>query len=141
MRRTVRRFDEVGPEERLGAAISRLPGSAQRALEQVAEREDLPLVSGSWQTGDGGCLVANVVQIADAGFTDQHATLDLRVLALYPELSSLDLNRLIVAWDESAARGDRGDDAALRRLLRAALVHAGCGSAARCGASAARGSH
>lgn len=126
MRKTVRLFSEVGPEERLGRAIALAPPSAQRALAGVADREDLPLVSGSWESGGGGCLVANVVRTMSS--TDDGsagATLDLRVLDLLPELSSRDLNRLIVAWDEAAEQEGRRSDAALRRLLRGALAWAG----------------
>ena len=127
MRKTVRLFSEVGPEERLAAAVATLPPAAQRALADVARREDLPLVAGSWSTDDGGCLVANVVhtlasveQPADADLT-----LDMRVLRLFPELSSRDLNRLIVAWDEAALQEGRNGDGALRRLLCGALARAG----------------
>lgn len=124
MRKTVRLFSEVGPEERLGAAVADLPRSAQQALVVVAEREDLPLVAGSWQDGASGCLVANVLRAyGDVG--DREATLDLRILDLLPELSSRDLNRIIVAWDEAAAQEGRSSDAALRRLLRGALARAG----------------
>ncbi len=125
MRRTVRLFSEVGPEERLGRAIAGLPVSARRALREVADREDLPLVAGSWATDDGGCLVANVVTALSAGDDPGDRTLDLRVLDLFPELSSRDLNRLIVAWDEAAAQEGRNGDGALRRLLRGALARAG----------------
>lgn len=131
MRKTVRLFSEIGPEERLGSAIAQLPVAAQYALFTVAEREDLPLVAGSWQTDNGGCLVANVVQILRPGAAvGEDLTLDLRILELIPELSSLDLNRLIVAWDEAAAQEGRTNDAALRRLLRGALARAGVGLAA-----------
>jgi hypothetical protein len=129
MRKTVRLFREIGPEERLSAAIAQLPGSAQGALEEVAAREDLPLVAGSWHADGGGCLVANVVRVMAADPEDHHVTLDLRVLHLFPELSSLDLNRLIVAWDEAAVQEGRSNDAALRRLLRSALARAGVGNA------------
>jgi len=124
MRKSVRLFSEVGPEERLGAAISRLPASAQRALLDVADREDLPLVAGSWTTDHGGCLVANVVAAVGRPDDSPHATLDLRVLELFPDLSSVELNRLIVAWDEAAMQEGRGGDPALRRLLRGALARA-----------------
>ncbi len=124
MRKTVRLFSEVGPEERLGAAVADLPRSAQQALVVVADREDLPLVAGSWQDGASGCLVANVLRAyGDVG--DRETTLDLRILDLLPELSSRDLNRIIVAWDEAAAQEGRSSDAALRRLLRGALARAG----------------
>jgi len=124
MRKTVRLFSEVGPEQRLGAAVAKLPRSAQQALVVVAEREDLPLVAGSWQDGASGCLVANVLR-AYGDVADRDTTLDLRILDLLPELSSRDLNRIIVAWDEAAAQEGRSSDAALRRLLRGALARAG----------------
>ncbi|HVM13111.1 MAG TPA: hypothetical protein VM287_02120 [Egibacteraceae bacterium] len=125
MRRSVRAHSTVNAGERLTRAIAGLPPQAQRALARVAEREDLPLVAGVWHRDNGGCLVANVVGTlgADVG-TEQH-TLDLRILELIPELSSRDLNRLIVAWDEAALQEARTDDAGLRRLLRAALAGAG----------------
>jgi hypothetical protein len=134
VRRTVRLHASVGPEERLATAIGDLPAAAQRALVQIADREDLPLVAGSWEAGGGGCLVANVVRALDVtppGATgrssagDAGATFDVRVLDLLPELSSRDLNHLIVAWDEAAAQEGRSGDPALRRLLRGALVRAG----------------
>lgn len=127
MRRTVRLFSETGPEARLGEAITTLPVSARRALAKVADREDLPLIAGSWETGSGGCLVANVVAVhgGPEGRTASDETLDLRVLGLLPELSSRDLNRLIVAWDEAAEQEGRSSDAALRRLLRGGLAWAG----------------
>lgn len=125
MRKTVRLFSEVGPEERLGRAISHLPPSARRALVEVAGREDLPLVAGSWATADGGCLVANVVRTLQPEQDGSERTLDLLVLELLPELSSRDLNHLIVAWDEAAAQEGRSSDGALRRLLRGALARAG----------------
>jgi len=123
MRKTVRLMSQVGPEERLGRAIAELPPSAQQALVHVAGREDLPLVSGSWQDGGGGCLVANVVRAYDTD-TASTLTLDIRVLELLPELSSRDLNTLIVAWDEAADQEGRSSDAALRRLLHGALAWA-----------------
>ena len=125
MRKTVRLFSEIGPEERLAAAIRELPRSAQKALSEVADREDLPLVAGSWSDDDAGCLVANVVRAAGAGPAGEHVTLDLRVLDLFPEMSSRDLNRLIVAWDEAALQEGRKADPALRRMLRGALARAG----------------
>ncbi|MBA3372757.1 MAG: hypothetical protein H0T98_04450 [Euzebyaceae bacterium] len=129
MRKTVRLFSEIGPEERLGQAIAALPPSARRALTAVADREDLPLVAGTWASGDSGCLVANVVRdltLHDRGAAaDEDLTLDLRILQLLPELSSRDLNRLIVAWDEAADQEGRRSDAALRRLLRGGLARAG----------------
>ena len=125
MRKTVRLFSQVGPEERLANAIGGLPVSARRALADVADREDLPLVAGTWGTDSGGCLVANVVRAVGTPAEDPELTLDVRVLDLFPEMSSRDLNQLIVAWDEAAAQEGRGGDPALRRLLRGALARAG----------------
>jgi len=125
MRKTVRLFSQVGPEERLAAAIRSLPRAAQRSLVEIADREDLPLVAGTWERGDGGCLVANVCRALGDEGSSEHATFDLRVLDLIPEMSSRDLNHLIVAWDQAAMQEGRGGDAALRRLLRGALVRAG----------------
>lgn len=125
MRRTARRLTQIGPEERVADAIRELPPSAQRSLAEVADREDLPLVAGSWADDGGGCLVANVVAVAGLDAGAQDATLDLRVLELFPEMSSRDLNRLIVAWDEAALQEGRDSDAALRRILRGALARAG----------------
>ncbi|MGH3664758.1 MAG: hypothetical protein ACRDU8_01475 [Egibacteraceae bacterium] len=125
MRKTVRLFSETGPEERLARAVAGLPRSVRRALVAVADREDLPLVAGTWATDAGGCLVANVVQAIGDDRDGADVTLDLRVLELLPELSSRDLNHLIVAWDEAAAQEGRDSDAALRRLLRGALARAG----------------
>ena len=132
MRRTARRLTQIGPEQRLAEAITELPPAAKRALADVAEREDLPLVAGVWDEDASGCLVANVVRMvgvdrADTANADDDMTLDLRVLELFPQLSSRDLNRLIVAWDEAALQEGRGGDAALRRLLRGALARAGVG--------------
>lgn len=119
MRKTVRLMSSVGPEERLGRAIAELPASVRQALRDVADREDLPLVAGAWRDGGGGCLVANVVATLEPESTDE--TLDLRILRLVPELSSRELNRLIVTWDEAAEQEGRDGDGALRRLLRGAL--------------------
>lgn len=119
MRRTVRLMSAVGPEERLGRAIAEVPPQVRQALREVADREDLPLVAGAWRDGGGGCLVANVVATFEPHATDE--TLDLRILRLVPELSSRELNRLIVTWDEAAEQEGRSGDAALRRLLRGAL--------------------
>lgn len=124
MRRVVRVSSGVGPEQRVGEAIAQLPPAARRALAQVADAEDLPLVAGSWEDGAGGCLVANVLRLS-AGSTASGATLDVRMLEAFPELSSRDLNRLIVAWDEAAMQEGRSGDPALRRLLRGALARAG----------------
>ena len=125
MRKTVRLMSHVGPEQRLSNAIATLPRSAQVALLNVADREDLPLVAGAWSEDNGGCLVANVVRSASGGTDERDTTLDLRVLELFPEMSSRDLNHLIVAWDEAATQEGRHGDAALRRLLRGALARAG----------------
>lgn len=125
VRKTRRLFSQVGPEERLAAAISELPPAAKRALSDVADRSDLPLIAGSWDSDDAGCLVANVVRAAAVGTAADDRTLDLRVLDLFPEMSSRDLNRLIVAWDEAALQEGRNSDPALRRLLRGALARAG----------------
>lgn len=129
MRKTTRLFSQVGPEERVAQAIAELPPSAQRALADVADREDMPLVAGSWANDDAGCLVANVVRMAGADAGRKDRTLDLRVLDLFPEMSSRDLNRLIVAWDEAALQEGRNGDPALRRLLRGALARAGVAGA------------
>jgi type IV secretory pathway TrbD component len=127
MRKTVRLHAALGPEERLAGAIRDLHPTAQRALVQIADREDLPLVAGTWEDAGGGCLVRNVAHAL--GETRAHdpqtRTVDLRVLDLLPEMSSRDLNMLIVAWDEAAAQEGRTGDPALRRLLRGALVRAG----------------
>ena len=133
MRKTNRLFSQIGPEARVAQAISALPSAAQRALAEVADREDLPLVAGSWAEQDAGCLVANVVRLAGERGSDQE-TLDLRVLDLFPEMSSRDLNLLIVAWDEAALQEGKDNDAALRRLLRGALARAGVASAGGNGA-------
>lgn len=126
MRRSVRVLSELAAEERLGRAIWTLPVQARQALAEVVDREDLPLVAGTWQTESGGCLVANVVsaRCAGTGPASPHTTLDVRVLELIPELSSRDLNRLVVAWDEAASQQGRASDAVLRRLLRGALTWA-----------------
>ncbi|MPZ73128.1 MAG: hypothetical protein GEU74_07840 [Nitriliruptorales bacterium] len=134
MRKTQRLFSQIGPEERVAQAIATLPPSARRALAEVADREDLPLVAGMWAQDDGGCLVANVLRLAgpEPAQAREEVTLDVRVLDLFPEMSSRDLNRLIVAWDEAALQEGKDNDAALRRLLRGALASAGvpAGSAA-----------
>jgi hypothetical protein len=122
MRRTVRLFAAVGPVERLGRAISAMPTAVQRTLAQVACRTDLRLASGSWQGDGGGCLVANAV--ACVGDPTDRRTLDLRMLDAFPQMSSRDLNTLIVAWDEAAAQADVVDDAGLRALLHAGLLWA-----------------
>jgi hypothetical protein len=114
----------LGPAERLGRAIAALPAPARGALADVAAREDLPLVAGTWNDGPAGCLVANVVAAVAQEEAAEEQTLDLRILDLIPELSSRDLNRLIVAWDEAAEHEGRRTDAALRRLLRGGLAWA-----------------
>lgn len=123
MRKTVRVFAAVGPGERLGRAIAAVPRPVQRTLSEVAARHDLPLASGSWEDSDGGCLVANAVMCV--GSTDEERTLDLLMLDAFPEMSSRDLNMLIVAWDEAAAQADATDDVELRALLRQGLAWAG----------------
>lgn len=131
MRRTVRVFSSIGPTQRLAEAIAVLPPQVRSSLADVAERTDLPLVAGSWREGDSGCLVANVVVNLQAGRDGATApTLDLQMLDLVPQMSSRDLNRLIVAWDEAADLCRADDDAALRTLLRDALAMAGVASAA-----------
>lgn len=121
MRRSVRAFAGTDPRERLARTVTRLPIEARAALADVAERTDLPLIAGTWTDGPSGCLVANVVVASGVAASSDAATLDLQVLDAIPELSSRDLNRLIVAWDESAAALRRTDDAGLRQLLRDAL--------------------
>ena len=128
MRKTVRLFSEQAPQDRLAEAIASLPRSVQLTLAEVADRTDLPLVAGSWQDSGSGCLVANVVALNTArpdAADDADTTLDLRVLDLLPELSSRDLNHLIVAWDTAAEQDGAIGDAELRGLLRRALVRAG----------------
>ena len=135
MRRTVRLMSEVSAVDRLAAAVDRLPPRARGALAEVADRTDLPLVAGAWNGSGSGCLVANTVAAVEADTrghdTRGHDTLELRLLDLFPELSSRQLNRLIVAWDEAAlqeavpAHGDQ--DAPLRRLLRDALARCDLG--------------
>ena len=128
MRKTVRLFSEQAPQERLADAIGSLPQSAQQALADVADRTDLPLVAGSWQDGSSGCLVANVVAVSSgdrSGAGRRDITLDLQILDLMPELSSRDLNSLIVAWDTAAEQDGAVGDAELRALLRGALARAG----------------
>jgi hypothetical protein len=139
MRKTVRAFSTTGPEERVGRAIAQLPAAAQLALREVADREDLPLVAGTWQDGHGGCLVANVVRTLGQDADGAAATLDVRVLELLPELSSRDLNRLVVAWDEAAEQEGRTTDAALRRVLRGALARAGVTAPPQTGRRPGRG--
>jgi hypothetical protein len=135
MRKTVRLFSAVGPAERLGRAIAALPTGVQRTLVEVADREDLSLTAGSWQGDDSGCLVANAVACvggADVGGQGRSPdgargvrTLDLRMLDAFPQLSSRDMNLLIVAWDEAAAQVTATTDGELRALLRAGLAWAG----------------
>lgn len=129
MRETVQLFGESGPQERLGAMIAQLPVPAQQALQEVAGREDLPLIAGSWQIDDGGCLLANIVRIACPDAHQPPALTPRPAGPLpIPRAVQPDLNRLIVAWDEAAAHihahREEGD-AALRRLLRGALACAG----------------
>jgi hypothetical protein len=116
-------FAAVGPAERLGRAISAMPGAVQQTLAEVALRTDLPLASGSWEDDSGGCLVANAV--ACIGDGDDRRTLDLRMLDAFPQMSSRDLNTLIVAWDEAAAQAGATNEAALRALLHQGLAWAG----------------
>lgn len=134
MRKTVRLFSAIGPSERLGQVIAGLPPAVQRTLADVAGRADLPLAAGSWRDDHGGCLVANAVACVDgrtssepasASAGDGDRTLDLRMLDAFPQMSSRDLNALIVAWDEAAAQAAVTDDAGLRALLTAGLVRAG----------------
>lgn len=125
MRRSVRVHADIGPEARLADAITAMPPAVQRALVTIADRVDLPLVAGSWEQGDGGCLVSNVVRALGADAGPAGGTVDLRLLDLLPEMSSRDLNRLVVAWDEAAMQERRATDPVLRRLLRGALVRAG----------------
>jgi hypothetical protein len=125
MGKRVRPYATMSAQERLGLAVARLPEPAQRALAVVADREDLPLIAGTWNDGAAGCLVANVVATIAADGADEHRTLDVRVLELIPELSSRDFNRLVVAWDEAALADGGETDRDLRRLLRGALARAG----------------
>ncbi|MBW3604141.1 MAG: hypothetical protein KY460_04355 [Actinobacteria bacterium] len=142
MRKTVRLLSAVGPVERLGRSIVTLPPPVQQTLAQVADREDLPLVAGSWHDDGSGCLVANALaclalarggsdRVGVRGDDDRvDRTLDLRMLDAFPQLSSRDMNLLIVAWDEAAAQAAARTDVALRALLRAGLAWAGVGPAA-----------
>lgn len=128
MRKAVRVFAAVGPTERLGTAIASMPAPVRRTLAEVATRTDLRLAAGSWEDDGGGCLVANAV--ACVGTPDdrdgqQPDTLDLRMLDAFPQMSSRDLNTLIVAWDEATAQADATDDRAMRELLRKGLAWAG----------------
>ena len=125
MRKTVRLFSAVGPTERLGRAIASLPPGVRATLATVAARGDLPLVAGSWHGDDSGCLVANAVACAADDVDETERTLDLQMLDAFPEMSSRDLNSLIVAWDEAAAQAAAEDDGDLRALLRGALRWAG----------------
>lgn len=135
MRKTVRLFSAIGPTERLGRVIAGLPPAVQRTLADVAGRADLPLAAGSWHDDHGGCLVANAVAClgdpnrasadADPASAEDDRTLDLRMLDAFPQMSSRDLNALIVAWDEAAAQAAVADDAGLRALLTAGLARAG----------------
>lgn len=128
MRRTVRVFAAVGPAERLGAAISAMPSAVVGVLVDVAARTDLPLAAGTWGDDDAGCLVANAVACvarAGQGHDGDERTLDLRMLDAFPQMSSRDLNSLIVAWDEASAQAAATDDAAMRALLLQGLAWAG----------------
>ena len=131
MRKTVRLMSETGPEQRLAEAVTQLPHPVRQVLADVAERTDLPLAAGSWRSGDSGCLVANVVaSLAPEPAGDaagEQPTLDLRMLELVPEMSSRDLNLLIVAWDEAAEQAGVTGDVGLRALLRGALGRVGVG--------------
>lgn len=128
MRRTVRVFAAVGPAQRLGTAIASMPAPVRHTLADVADRADLRLTAGSWEDGRGGCLVANAVACVDAagdGPGDHPGTLDLRMLDAFPQMSSRDLNTLIVAWDEATAQAGATDDASMRALLHKGLAWAG----------------
>jgi hypothetical protein len=129
MRKTVRLFSALGPTERLGRAIAALPVGVQRTLREVAGRRDLALAAGSWRDDDGGCLVANAVACLGAT-TDEERTLDLRMLDAFPQMSSRDLNLLIVAWDEAATQAAASSDDDLRSLLSSGLAWAGVDMAA-----------
>ncbi len=113
----------IAPVDRLAGALATLPDRAREALVDVASRTDLPLAAGSWGEDGAGCLVANVV--ATHGAAAGASSLDVRLLELFPELSSRDLNRLVVAWDEAAAEADAETDGDLRSLLTSALAVAG----------------
>lgn len=136
MGRRLRPDTVLSAEERLSRAITTLPRPAQEALTVVAAREDLPLVAGVWGDGVAGCLVANVVAAfaVESATAEEERTLDLRVLELLPELSSRDLNRLVVAWDEAALADGGQTDRDLRRLLRGALALAQAPDAVPAGA-------
>ena len=121
MRRRAR-VTPIGPVERLGTAVAAMPTPVRRALDDVAARTDLPLVAGTWRDDDGGCLVANAV--ACAPVISDADTWDLRMLDAFPQMSSRDLNTLIVAWDEATTQAAVADDAGRRALLCAALAWA-----------------
>lgn len=132
MRKAVRLFSALGPAERLGRVIATLPAGVQRTLAEVAARDDLALTAGSWHDDASGCLVANAVvcaggtAVAQPGVpADGIRTLDLRMLDAFPQLSSRDMNLLIVAWDEAAAQEAATADRQLRALLHAGLTWAG----------------
>lgn len=119
-------FASVGPTERLGTAIAAMPPAVRRTLAVVATRDDLPLASGSWRDDGAGCLVANAVAcVAPPDERGQARTLDLRMLDAFPQMSSRDLNTLIVAWDEATAQARSDDDLDMRELLRDGLAWAG----------------
>lgn len=134
MRKTSRVFAAVGPAERLGTAIRAMPPAVVDVLAAVAARTDLPLASGTWGDDAAGCLVANAVACA-AGVeqgrrdgevrADGERTLDLRMLDAFPQMSSRDLNTLIVAWDEATVQAAATDDRQMRGLLRRALAWTG----------------
>ncbi|CAN5887221.1 hypothetical protein BH23ACT10_BH23ACT10_04260 [soil metagenome] len=135
MRKTVRLLSALGPVERLGRVVATLPAGVRRTLADVAERDDLALTAGSWHDDVSGCLVANAVVCVGGTAGDDHdaegvtadgrRTLDLRMLDAFPQLSSRDMNLLIVAWDEAAAQAAASTDAQLRALLRSGLTWAG----------------
>lgn len=132
MRRTVRVFAAVGPTERLGTAIAAMPVPVRDVLAAVAARDDLALAAGTWGDDGSGCLVANAVACVAlahrlAGHDDptDTRTLDVRMLDAFPQMSSRDLNTLIVAWDEATTQAAATDDPAMRALLRKGLAWAG----------------
>lgn len=135
MRKTSRVFAAIGPAERLGTAIGSMPPAVVDVLVEVATRTGLRLAAGTWGDDSAGCLVANAVACAAGverhrdngkdGATGDERTLDLRMLDAFPQMSSRDLNTLIVAWDDATAQAAATDDADMRALLRRALTWAG----------------